>query len=387
MPYTIEMNHHHPKGAGGTRDAIEVGWINDRAGPLTGPETSDSKLIDADGNVISTTCAVPASMRLSSPELSLTQQQEAVQVVSGSGSYDQRKRPGQFDSKADFQRNKRNRKFAHEAASGDKGQKWRARARLVLEMISNGRLHFRMIPGAEHIQRGMWPLPTLDQLIYHLDPRSNGGKGLFDVKTREEVLEERSQRFALTLKTAEEVNNEAYLMKQPEESQKDGDDDEQMGEAGADADWLKPSPSCHAFWTSESAATASMFPPVRAKHRSPTTSFYPGGYNPLQNTRTYPFADHIDQSGTNDGGWVTASVLECSISIEQTLMTVLHWFKPDPFAYNQPICDEECEKALRASCTRTRTSRMAGAKLTSTSRWVGRSSTCGTSQGSTAPET
>ena len=260
VPYTIEMNHHHPKGAGGTRDMFEVGWINDRAGPLTGQEAGDSELIDADGNTISTTCAAPANMRLSSPELSLTQQQEAIQVVSGSSSCDQQARQGKFDSRADFQRDKRNRKMARESASGDKGQKWRARARLVLEMISNGRLHFRMIPGAEHIHRGMWPLPTLDQLIHNLNPQFNGGKGLFDVKTREEVLEERSQRFALTLKTAEEVNNEAYLMKQPEESQKGDDDDEQMGEPGVDADWLKPSSPCHAFWTSETAACSLNVP-------------------------------------------------------------------------------------------------------------------------------
>ena len=74
---------------------FEVGWINDKAGPLTGQETGDSELIDADGNTISTLCAAPANMRLSSPELSLTQQQEAIQIVSGASSCDQQNTTGQ----------------------------------------------------------------------------------------------------------------------------------------------------------------------------------------------------------------------------------------------------------------------------------------------------
>ena len=64
-----------------------------------------------------------------------------------------------------------------------------------------------------------------------------------------------------------------------------------------------------------------MFTPVRARHFSPRTDFYPGDFNPLKNTRIYLFADHIDQFGTNDQvGGSPRPVVEDSIPIEKTLL-------------------------------------------------------------------
>ena len=182
VPYTIEMNKHNPC-AGGTRDTFESGWVNDRAGPLTGLEVGNSELLDADGNSISSSSAVPANMRPMSSEV----------IPVGATDRPSRSSPGPAinddvqQRKADFRRNKRLRKTQAEfsaratrASSGERvpGSCWKWSTTVGCT--------FRAIPGAEHLHRGMWPLPTVEQLANNLNPADNGGKGLFDFKTKEE---------------------------------------------------------------------------------------------------------------------------------------------------------------------------------------------------------